>query len=83
MPTLIQDYGFRVVIYLNDHPPPHVHVKKAGRQARVGLLPVELWDSDLNPNETRQAVAIVEANRDTLLASWRELYGEDDGIDSK
>lgn len=83
MPTIIQENGFRVVIYLNDHPPPHVHVKKAGKQARVSLLPVELWDSDLSPGDTRQALAIVEANRDTLLASWRETYGGDDGIDSE
>lgn len=83
MPTILLERGFRVVIYLNDHPPPHVHVKKAGKQARVGLLSVELWDSDLTPGESRQAVAIVEANRDTLLASWREIYGDNDGIDSE
>jgi hypothetical protein len=68
------------VIYLNDHPPPHVHVKKSGKQARVGLSPVELWDSDLSPGETRQAVAIVEENHDTLIASWQEMHGDSDEI---
>ena len=78
MPTIFQDSGFKVVIYYNDHSPPHVHVKKTGQQARVGLSPVELWDSDLKPSETRQAVAIVEANRDILLASWKEIHGDEE-----
>lgn len=82
MPTIIRERGFRVVIHFNDHPPPHVHVKKSGQQARVGLAPLALWDSDLKPAETRQAVAIVETNRDTLLVRWRELFGDDNGIDS-
>jgi hypothetical protein len=83
MPTEIQERGFRVMIYLNDHKPPHVHVWKAGHEARVLLDPVELWDSDLPPSENRQAVAIVEANRDTLLARWQEIHGDDDGITSE
>jgi hypothetical protein len=68
------------MIYPNDHTPPHVHVWKAGNEARVLLSPVELWGSDLSPGENRQALAIVETNRDTLLARWVEIYGDDDGI---
>ena len=78
MPTIIRERGFQVMIYPNDHHPPHVHVWKAGKEARIGLSPVALWDSDLTPGETRQAVAIVEANHDTLLARWIEMHGDDD-----
>ncbi len=39
---------YSVAIYSNDHPPPHVHVRAAGRDARFLLNcphgPVELWD---------------------------------------
>jgi hypothetical protein len=30
MPTVLRDEGFEVRIYTSDHPPPHVHVAKAG-----------------------------------------------------
>jgi hypothetical protein len=60
-----------------------VHVWKAGKEARIGLSPVALWDGDLSPNESRQAVAIVAANRDTLVAHWREIHGNGDAIDSE
>lgn len=78
MPTIVRERGFDVMIYLNDHSPAHVHVWKAGKEARIGLSPVELLDSDLNPSENRQAISIVEANHDTLLARWREIHGNDE-----
>ena len=76
-PTIVREQGFRVVIYTHDHQPPHVHVQKAGEEVRVFLSPVALWDGDMKPRETRKAVAIVEANRDTLLVRWYEIHGED------
>jgi hypothetical protein len=83
MPTIIRERGFQIMIYLNDHTPPHVHAWKAGAEARIGLIPVALWDGDLSPSDSRQAMAIVEANRDTLLAKWMEIHGTDDGTNAE
>jgi Domain of unknown function (DUF4160) len=33
MPTIMRIDGLRVVIYPNDHRPPHVHVLGAGKEA--------------------------------------------------
>ena len=79
MPTIVNERGFQVMIYFNDHEPPHVHVWKSGLEARYYLNPVSVWDSDLKANETRQAQKIVEANRDILVAKWHEIHGDDDG----
>lgn len=85
MPTIIRERGFRVVIYTHDHDPPHVHVHKAGTEARVLLDPLQLWDSDMKPNDTKQALEIVSENRDILLERWQEIHGteDDNGIDSE
>jgi hypothetical protein len=45
MPTLIFERGFRVIIYYNDHEPAHVHVKKAGLEAKIQLEPVQTMDN--------------------------------------
>lgn len=37
MPTLIREQGFEVRIYTLDHPPPHVHVEKAGAIVKIDL----------------------------------------------
>ncbi|NJN61100.1 MAG: DUF4160 domain-containing protein [Coleofasciculaceae cyanobacterium RL_1_1] len=37
MPTILRQDGFAVRLYFNDHDPPHVHVFKAGGQAKIAL----------------------------------------------
>ena len=37
MPTLIRGDGYEVRIYTLDHPPPHVHVAKAGAVVKIDL----------------------------------------------
>ena len=37
MPTVLTKNGFKVRIYLNDHLPAHVHVFKAGGEAKINL----------------------------------------------
>ena len=48
MPTVLTLRNIRVVIFTNDHPPPHVHAIKANLAAARFKLncpdgPVELW----------------------------------------
>ena len=38
MPTILRHNGWRVVIYPNDHRPPHVHVVGINEHARFELL---------------------------------------------
>lgn len=37
MPTVLRKAGFEVRIYTFDHPPPHVHVEKAGASVKIDL----------------------------------------------
>ena len=76
-PTIIRGRGFRIMIFYNDHPPPHVHVLQGGRRARVYLSPVRLWHSEMKANDTRRAVELVRENHDTLLQEWRNIHGTD------
>jgi hypothetical protein len=38
MPTILRFRGLRIMIYLNDHAPPHVHVVDADRHAKFDLF---------------------------------------------
>ena len=44
MPTVIREEGFEVRIYTFDHPPPHVHVAKAGAIVRIDLATREVTE---------------------------------------
>lgn len=37
MPTIITKNGFRIVIYPDDHLPPHVHVFKSDQEVKINL----------------------------------------------
>ena len=68
--------GFQVHIWLNGHPPAHVHVYPAEGLAIVNLLTLTIRAAyDMKPAELRRAVAIVEANRSRFLQKWREIHG--------
>ena len=80
MPSVFNDGSFRVMIYPNDHPPPHVHVWSSdGTEAVIYLSPVSVRKSGMKRNEQKRAIQIVKENHDILLASWYEIHGNDSG----
>jgi hypothetical protein len=79
MPTLLTERGFRIVIYFNDHSPAHVHVKRAGHEAKFTLDPVGMLDNyGFNQNEIKLITEIVEKHQTMLLEAWRSYYGDED-----
>lgn len=72
---------YRVVVYANDHPPPHVHAVGKGLEARFRLNcaegPVELWDhvGDWTLAHINELGAEIAANLDDCCRLWREIHG--------
>jgi hypothetical protein len=77
--TVIRSSGFRIVIFVDDHEPAHVHVYGDG-EAKINLsgpdgLPELIWAAGMKRSEVRRSMAIVLENRDALLARWKEIHG--------
>lgn len=73
--------GFKILIYSNDHPPPHVHVLKAeghlvfelgSKSTELSLVKVL---SHMKSNDALQAREIVEEQHKNLLNKWSEIHG--------
>lgn len=76
-PTVVRIGKFRVMIYVDDHPPAHVHVKSAEKRAKIGLKPVEVLDNDgFTPHEIGQILKIVKEHLAELLVKWDEYHPE-------
>jgi hypothetical protein len=60
MPTVLRIGGLRVVIYLNDHPPAHVHVLGPGWLIVINLIGPTI----------REAI-----NCSELMDAWRRFHG--------
>jgi len=76
MPTVLRERGFRFVINTDDHPPPHVHVKRGGSEAVIEFEGVvEVRDNwGLRREDLRIAFQIVKRNQEALLTAWRRIY---------
>jgi len=79
MPTLFRQDGFRVVIYTDDHEPPHVHVLKGETEVKV-----DLGSMTISPNvillrgkrsDAAKALEIVTDRQTELLEAWRRIHG--------
>jgi hypothetical protein len=75
VPTVLREGGYQIMIFTSDHPPPHVHVRHAGRLAKVNLEPVSFTRTGgLNAGEQSEILQVVQANQSFLLAEWDRLY---------
>jgi hypothetical protein len=78
MPTVLLIRYVRVVIYPNDHAPPHVHAVQ-GNEARAKFHlncpqgPVEQIGFRLG--EAREILAAIAENLPDICARWRAIHG--------
>lgn len=80
MPTLLHFLGLRVVVYLNDHRPAHVHVLGNGMEAVFNLAcpdgPPELRENYGFPQTALSKIASALTTELALLcATWRLIHG--------
>jgi hypothetical protein len=77
MMARIKDNGLNLVVYPNDHLPPHVHVLGPGWEVRMSISgKIELMTITGNPKlqEIALAAEVVSRNRNELKKIWRSLH---------
>ena len=74
MPTVLRQDGFDVRIFVRDHEPKHVHVRRGGGVAVIILGDVSVRERfGMSPRDVRTALQIVAENRDYLVAQWDRI----------
>lgn len=80
MPTIYRERGHAYVIYSQDHPPPHVHVKHAGCEAKVFLDPVAVERHfGFTQQELSRIKDVVRAHAHEFAGSWHGIFGDPEG----
>jgi hypothetical protein len=82
MVTVLRAEGLRVVIFVNDHRPAHVHVFGDG-EAKIDLRgpsggPELIWADNMTGGDVRRAMRIVTERQAFLLARWEDIHGRVD-----
>jgi len=78
VPTLIREGGFAVRIYTLDHPPPHVHVAKAGAVVKIDLATCQVIEivGTIADREVRRAELLVAKHAPFLKDEWTKIHGQ-------
>jgi len=79
MVTVYRAQGLRVVIFVDDHEPAHVHVFGEG-EAKINLLgakgaPELISAIGMTRADLRRAMQIVKEQQAGLLERWSEIHG--------
>ena len=76
MPTVLRAHGLRFVIFVDDHPPAHVHVVGRG-EARIAIADPNavLTITGMSKPDVARAQNVVRLHRNTLLDAWTRIHG--------
>ena len=82
MVTIFRGEGLRVVIFVDDHEPAHVHVFGDG-EAKINLTgphgaPDLIWADGMKRNDLRRSLRIVTEHKVLFLNRWTEIHGRID-----
>jgi hypothetical protein len=72
VPTIEIVDGIRILMYLNDHAPPHFHVRFGDMKGKFVIATGELLSGNLDRRTLKKVQAWTELNRDLLMTKWAE-----------
>lgn len=72
---LIKSFGsFRVLMFFEDHNPPHVHVTAADFEAQVAIASGQILEGDVPAKFRRAALDWIAEHKVELMQNWEELH---------
>jgi predicted ABC-type transport system involved in lysophospholipase L1 biosynthesis ATPase subunit len=71
MPTISRFMGIAIMMYFDDHPPPHFHARSGEFSAKIRTDTLELLVGDLPRRELRLVLAWAELHALELQENWR------------
>ena len=82
MVVIHRAYGFRFVIYTQDHDPAHIHITGAG-QAKINLLgpggrPKLVFSIGIKRSDMRRLLEDVVLKQAVFLKEWDRIHGKAD-----
>lgn len=70
MPEISRFFGIVVLMFYNDHAPPHFHVRYGGQRALVGIESLAVLRGRLTPKALGLVVEWASQHQEELFADW-------------
>lgn len=73
MPTFFIIDGVKIVLYFDDHNPPHFHAIIAEYDALIGIESSKILEGGLPSNKVKKILKWAGENKIELLEIWKDL----------
>lgn len=70
MPTLAIVDGVSILMFWNDHAPPHFHARFAGNECQVDLATLQVLEGSLPPAKLARVLKWADKHKTELAAAW-------------
>lgn len=70
MPEISRFFGIRILMYYNDHTPPHFHAEYAGDTVSLEIVSLAVLDGQVQRRALGMVVEWARAHREDLLKDW-------------
>ena len=70
MPELCRFFGLVILMYYNDHPPPHFHVRYGEQRAIVDIRTLAVLEGRLSPRALGLVTEWAALHQSELLDAW-------------
>ena len=70
MPEISRFFGIIVLMYYNDHSPPHFHVRYGGQKAIIGIETLAVLRGRLTPKALGLVVEWAAKHQEELMDDW-------------
>ena len=78
MPTIAIIDGVRVLIYFNDHAPPHFHAMLAEHEAQISIRTLTLTKGSLPAAQLRKVLAWAKEHQAELALHWVQAQNDEE-----
>jgi hypothetical protein len=73
VPTIAVIDGIAIILWTRDHPPPHIHAKGLGYEAKISIETGDVLSGSLPKTRLKRIRAWLDANKDQIAFAWDEI----------
>ncbi len=70
MPMISEFFGIYILMYFNDHAPPHFHAKYGEYEALIQISPLGLLKGDLPTRALSLVIEWAQIHKKELMENW-------------
>jgi hypothetical protein len=70
MPSISEFFGIVILMYFNDHAPPHFHARYGEYEALIQIAPLGILRGDLPPRALSLVMEWAKIHQDELMDDW-------------